>query len=261
MKVITLLNEKGGVGKTTVAQTIACGLAIRGKRVLAIDADPQANLTLGLGFQPEPGFYDFLIRNSRFDQIVRGVSTENYKIPDQPVTGALYLIQGNHETRMVAGNTDDPAVIHRRIQQLKNDIDIVVFDTSPTPSLLHGAIYMATDYIIFPTLCEAYSFRGLGNSLMYQENYNKLRLERAGREITVMGIIPMMMRNTLEHKEKLAALRQQFGKFVWEPVPQSILWSEAAGFGRSIFNHVPASHAATVAWRIIDHIEKGLVDE
>lgn len=261
MKVITLLNEKGGVGKTTLAQTIASGLAIRGHRVILIDADPQANLTIGLGFEPSPGFYDLLIRNVRFDAVTKIVPPEMYKLPEVPVKGELFLIPGNHETRMIGGNTDNPSVIDHRIKQLKDDVDAVLFDTSPTPSLLHGAIYMATDYMILPTMCEAYSFRGLGNTLMYRDNYSKLRMERAGRVIEILGIVPNMVRNTIEHREKLSALRDQFGAFVWEPIPMSILWGEASGFTRSIFNYVPESNAAKVAWKIVERVERVIDNE
>ena len=71
MKIVTLLNEKGGVGKTTTATHLAAGLAIRGHRVLLLDTDPQGHATVTLGNKKMPGFYDLMVRNAAFEDIVR----------------------------------------------------------------------------------------------------------------------------------------------------------------------------------------------
>jgi chromosome partitioning protein len=78
MHVITLLNEKGGVGKTTLATHIGAGLAVRGLRVIIIDADPQGHATVSLGMQRKPGLYDLLVRDASFTSVLQQVPHETY---------------------------------------------------------------------------------------------------------------------------------------------------------------------------------------
>jgi chromosome partitioning protein len=256
MKVITLLNEKGGVGKTTLANTIGCGLAIKGHRILLIDADPQANLTTGLGLQPEPKLYDLLVRNARFSEVVKAVPAEVYQLPEQPPKGKLFIIPGHRETRSIPNQIDNAWILADRLAVLKDDIDAVIFDTPPTPSLFHAAIYLATDYIIFPTELEFYSFSGLVSSIQSRQGFNSERVRFGHTEINILGIIPNKLRAaTLQHQDNLKSLLKQFGNLVWPALPQTILWGEAAQFKRSIFNYAPDSNAAKAGWDIIRRVE------
>src|SRR5690349_6791367 len=145
MKVISLINEKGGVGKTTLAAHIAAGLAIRRYRVVLADAAPQGHATLSLGLRKERGLYDLVGRDAPFKDVLRLVPPDVYGIPGAAHKGELYVIPSNAETRNIANTISDPFTADDRLTELEDLIDIVVFDTSPTPSLLHGAIYLATD--------------------------------------------------------------------------------------------------------------------
>lgn len=259
MKTITLLNEKGGVGKTTLTSAIACGLAIRGHRVVVIDADPQANLTIGLGMNPMPSIYDLVVRDAAFNDVLGFISPEIYEVPGKDVTGFLYLVASNKETRTIAQNTDDVLAVRRRLSELDGEIDIVLFDTSPTPSLLHASIYLATDFLIFPVELEYYSFAGLGSSIGHRNGFSNQKSDLGLGEIEIMGIVPNKFRpNTLEHQENLEKLQAQFGELVWPYLPQRIIWSEAAARKRSVFNYAPSSTAAKDAWSLIDQVERVL---
>lgn len=256
MKVITLLNEKGGVGKTTLATAIGCGLAIRGYRVVLIDADAQANMTMGIGVAPSPGFYNLIVRNAPFNEVLKFISPEIYEVPGQPVNGFLYVIPSNRETRTISDNTDDTLAVRHRLAELHGEIDVVIFDTPPTPSLLHGSIYLATDYLLFPVELEYFAFTGLGSSIGHRNRYSNQKKEMGLGPIDIMGIIPNKVRlNTLEHQENLAKLREQFKAMVWPELPQRIIWGEAAARKRSVFNYAPDSSVAREAWAMVDRVQ------
>jgi chromosome partitioning protein len=259
VNIITLLNEKGGVGKTTLATHIAAGLAIRGYRVVLADSDPQGNATTAFGAQKEPGFYDLIVRNAKFQDVLRLISPERYALPDDAATiqGSLMLIPSNIESRNIAGSISDAFSVLRRFHQLRDMVDFVVFDTSPTPSLLHASIYMATDGIIYPTKCESWSFDGLRESLGHREQFDPLRMKYNLAPINVLGIVPIMFRTkTVEHSENLNLLKKAFGDIVWKPIPEAIIWAEAAGMKRSLFSIAPDSKATERMWDIIERLEK-----
>lgn len=259
MKVITLSNEKGGVGKTTMATHIASGLAVRGHRVLLIDADAQANATMGFGLEEEPGFYDLLVRSAEWNEVLKVIAPEAYEPPNQKSKGLLAVLPGNAETQLISQKIDNVYAINERLEQLENVIDIAIFDTSPTPSLLHGAIYMATDAIVYPTLCETYSLIGLMKTIRNRERFSQMRMAANGTPIYMMGIIPMMYREkTVEHSENLRELKEKFGDRVWDPIPMRIAWSEAATMRRPVFNLDPTNPASRDAWRIVTQTEEVL---
>src|SRR5689334_141034 len=134
MITVTLLNEKGGVGKTTLATHIAAGLAILGAKVLLVDADPQGHATVTLGQTKAPGLYDLLVRDALFKDTLQVVSPEVYETPNQKAQGELFVIPSNVETRNIANSISDAFAIAERFRELEDIIDVVVFDTSPTPS-------------------------------------------------------------------------------------------------------------------------------
>src|SRR5438552_3934377 len=121
MKVVTLLNEKGGVGKSTLATHIAAGLAIHGKKVLLVDADPQGHATVMLGLDKDSGLYDLLVRPQKFQfkDVMRFVDPETYSSPTEPSKGQLFVIPSNIETRNIANNISDAFAIRKRFRALE----------------------------------------------------------------------------------------------------------------------------------------------
>lgn len=252
MRIITLLNEKGGVGKTTVAFHLAAGLAVAGFRVLAVDADAQGSLSEAMGFEQSSGLYDLIVRNQPFKDVLRFVSPEIYEYPNRNATGQLFLLTSNVETQSIASNSRDALAFVRRFAELEGALDFIIIDTSPTPSLLHGAIYLATDAILYPTKCEYLSFRGLQNSFTHREENERYRAQFNFAPIKNLGIVPnMYRRSTLEHRENLSELRETYGDLVWAPIPQSTIWTESSRVHRTIWNYAPASPSANHAWALL----------
>ncbi|GAB1422636.1 hypothetical protein MASR2M15_28730 [Anaerolineales bacterium] len=265
MKVITLLNEKGGVGKTTLSATIGAGLAILGYRVLMIDADPQGHLTISYGCKKQHSLYDLFVRDAAFNDpgIVATISPNNYFPPNlEPGNGRLYIVPGNRETRLIAQALDrEPFLIQQRIEELRrsNIVDVVIFDVSPTPSSFHAMIYLATDHIIYPTEVNLLSFDGLVQSLASTKGYSKKKEEQGLEGIRLTGIVPMKFRpKTLEHAENLQALQAKYGDLVWSPIRMSVVWEEAITRCLSIFRYAYDHAAAADAWQVVRQTEEAI---
>jgi cellulose biosynthesis protein BcsQ len=136
----------------------------------------------------------------------------------------------------------------------------VLIDTSPTPSLLHGVFYTATDHIIYPTELALMSFDGLVESIKHRMAADNKRSQRWGMPpIDVLGIVPMKYRgNTVEQQDNLAELRKQFGATVWEPIAMRTDWTESESRALPVFTHKPDSAAALDAWELVDRVEEVL---
>lgn len=259
MRVITFLNEKGGVGKTTLATHMASGLAVRGQRVLLIDADPQGHATVSLGLRKEAGLLNLLVNDWDFNEVLRTPPVETYALPNQPPVGRLYVMPADVGVRAIPSAIDDVTLLALRMEELENDIDVVVIDTSPTPSLLHSLIYLSTDGIVFPTECEYLSIDGLASSVSRRTNFDPLRLQLNRQPIEIVGIIPNKFeRKTVLHNEHLKLLLKTFGRAVWMPIPKYTSWREASAARQMIWSLAPDSRAATDAWKMVNRMMERL---
>lgn len=259
MNVITLLNEKGGVGKTTLAIHISAGLAARGMRVMLIDSDPQAHSTIRMGMKKAPGLYDLLVRDAEWNEVTAVIPPEKYGVPgDRLPDGRLLVVPSNVETRSITSSMgSNTNALRERIGELEGHVDVVVVDTIPTPSLLHGMIYIATTDIIYPTTLSFTSFDGLVESITHKQQADQYRLQQFNMEhINVAGIVPTMYRRgTIEQDENLAKLRDQFHSLVWHPMALRTLWTETEREKLPVWSLEPSSAAAADAWELVDCVE------
>lgn len=258
MHVITMLNEKGGVGKTTLATHLAAGLAVSGMKTMLIDADPQGHATLSFGVKKEAGLLNLLVNEWDFDEVLRVPNPTSYQLVDRPVTGQLFIIPSDTATRAIPGAMEDVTLLATRLQEVADDIDVVIIDTPPTPSLLHSSIYLATDGIIYPTECESFSLDGLAMSVNRRQNFDPLRMQINRRPIEIVGIIPNKYeRNTVLHNEHLKVLLKAFGEQVWFPIAKRTSWREAAASRKMIWTIGPDSKAAADAIKMVNRtVEK-----
>lgn len=263
MKIVTLLNEKGGVGKTTVSNHLAMGLAARGGRVLLVDGDPQGHATIRCGLEKSPGLYDLLVRDAKWRDVIKVIKPERFGIPGERLpSGSLWVLSSNKETRSIADNISEAGLLAERLQELEAKLDFVIIDTSPTPSLLHGVFYMATDYAIYPTQLAYTSFDGLVESIKVRMAADETRQTNWKLpRIQVLGILPTIYRsNTKEQADNLKLLRDQFNSMVWEPIPQATIWTEAESRGKTVYGIDAGSDAAGHVWEMCDRVEEAHSD-
>lgn len=259
MHIITLLNEKGGVGKTTLSVHIAAGLAIRGQRVLLIDADAQANATMQLGVQPYGGIYRLLIQDETWQDTVRIPPPEIWA-GDHPTDGELWVLPSNIETRLIPMATDDLNILRERLEDLEGYVDTVVIDTSPTPSMLHTMMYQATSSILFPSECEALSLNGLANTTIRTGNYSQQRKQAGLPGIQILGVQPTMYdARTNAHDYGLNQIQEHFGKEgTWSPIATRTAWRDAGYANKTLFAYTPDHPAALEAWGMVDRTQEAI---
>jgi chromosome partitioning protein len=261
VKVVTFMNSKGGVAKTTLAVTLAAGLAIQGKKVMLVDTDSQEyTATPALGIAKEPGFYNMLVRGASWAHVAREVSPDRYCTADQTqLGGALWLLPSNIEGRnVVTSGIEDSLLLHTRLQELQGRFDYVILDTAPTPSLINALIYQASDWMIYPTQLEFPSVEGLKGSFEYRKRYSRLRLAYGLPPIEALGIVPTMTNlGTNEHAFNMGDIKNNPDQLpIWRPISRRIIWAEAARDQRAIFAYAPDHEAAQEGWKLVSQFNE-----
>jgi chromosome partitioning protein len=249
MKTIALLNEKGGVGKTTLSTYLAVGLAVRGNRVLLLDADAQSNATQALGVAKSSAFADLMLHNAGWNQaLTKSGVTEN-----------LYVVASSLATAAVASSIE-PVTVARRLAEVVELFDYVVIDTSPTPTLLHDAITLASDYVLIPTDCESFSaWEGLPDSLAHIQRMRD-QAASAGLDVArVLGIVPNRYRSGVAlHEHFLKNLREEYGDLVWEAIPLRTAIAESQVMRQFLIIDAPQLETAKMLNGFIERVIGGV---
>ena len=230
---IAILNQKGGVGKTTTAVTLASGLARLGNRVLLIDLDTQGNVADSLGLP-------------HGDDLRRLLSPDLHCSLEQAVTPSgldrLDVIRSDKSTtalkQTLAGVTLREYVLADVLQG--SGYDVIVLDCAPSVDLLHFAALVAADFLLIPTRLDKLAINGVRDALQ-----TLAALKRISR-CQVAGILPTFYeRVTLESHEQLVHLAQTFGRMVLPPIPQDTQCRVASRYGKTLWDHEPNAKALT----------------
>lgn len=237
MKIISVFNQKGGVGKTTTAINLAAGLAREGKNILLIDMDPQANTSSGLGLEEEgegASLYDLLTDNIDLDKAIQASSIERVKIiPADSNLAGLEIEAVNIEDR--------EGLLKAKLEGI-GSYDYVLIDCPPSLSILTINALTASDSVLIPIQAEYYSLEGLG-SLMKTLDLVKRSLNP---DLVIEGIVVTMYdaRNNLS-REVLEEVRSYFKDLVYETmIPRNVRLAEAPSHGLDIFTYDKASKGA-----------------
>ena len=250
VRIITVCNQKGGVGKSTTVQNLAAFLAAFGKRVLVVDLDSQANTTSGMGFVPhrlEKTVYDTLIGRCAAEDAIKKTSLLCVDIlPSSPsLAGAnIELIDiKNREYKL-----------KEVLDPLRSAYDFILIDSAPSVGLLTINALTLSGKVIIPVQCEYYALEGLADLMRTIQLINANLKTR----VAVMGaLLTMYDRMSRLHRAVAKEIRRKFPGYVFNAViPRNVSLAEAPSFGKTILQYDPYSHGAKAYRQLAQEVLK-----
>jgi chromosome partitioning protein len=235
MKVIAFANQKGGVAKTTTTLNLAVAFAEKGNRVLCIDMDPQGNLTMSQGIDPdtvETSMYDVLVHHVPIRDVVR----------TREIDVACASIDLAGAEIAMSAQIGRERSLSKALKVIEDDYDFVCIDTPPSLGLLTINALTAADKVIVPVQCEYLSMRGL---IQLQNTLQMIR-ENLNPDVQIEGILPTLMdTRTVHAKEAIEILEENFGDRVFASrIKKTIRFAEAPVKGMSVLKYDPDGLAA-----------------
>ncbi len=258
MQTVTLLNEKGGIGKTTMSMTLATEAARAGLKVVMIDADQQASTTKQFRVKPYPGFYNLIGEEKGWGEVLTPIDSGWYEGPENH----LLLLGSNTLTAQLQGldiwkqTGSSTHYLAERIDELNGWADLIVIDTAPGVSDIHAAVYQAADHILMPTLCARMSVEGIQQSLKHLRQVEKILAPGGIHVADVLGILPTMFygRELVQH-QTLGQLQGKYGEDkVFRPIKRRATWEQASAQRIPVSVYEPNSDAAREAKRFANEV-------
>lgn len=230
-KIIAIANQKGGVGKTTTSINLAASLAVLEHKTLLVDADPQANSTSGIGFDPraiKASVYECLVNDLDPRDAIQATDTPNLDLLPAHIdlVGAEIEMINMHEREYK---------MMKMLEQIKDDYDFIIIDCSPSLGLITINALTASDSVIIPVQCEYFALEGLGKLL----NTIKIVQTRLNTSLEIEGILLTMYDVRLRLSNQVVEeVRTHFSELVFDTIIQrNTRLSEAPSFGISVIMH------------------------
>jgi chromosome partitioning protein len=235
-KVISFANQKGGVAKTTTTLNLAVAFSESGHRVLCIDLDPQGNLTMSQGIDPdkvEKSMYDVLVHDIPITEVIQKREID-IAVASIDLAGAEIAMS----TKIGRERS-----LEKALKPIRGDYDFICIDTPPSLGLLTINALTASNKVIVPVQCEYLSMRGL----VQLQNTLKMIQENLNPGVTIEGILPTMLDSRTVHaKEAVEILEENFGELVFKSrIRKAIKFAEAPVRGSSVLKYDPDGNAAS----------------
>ncbi|MBC3757583.1 ParA family protein [Hyunsoonleella sp. SJ7] len=238
-KIIAIANQKGGVGKTTTSVNLAASLGVLEKRVLLIDADPQANATSGLGIDVESvetGTYQLLEHTNSAKEAIVATETPNLDI----IPAHIDLVAIEIE---LVDKDQREYMLRTAVQDIKDDYDFILIDCAPSLGLLTLNALTAADSVLIPIQCEYFALEGLGkllNTIKSVQKIHNANLDYEGLLLTMYDSRLRLSNQVVEEVQK------HFNDMVFQTIIQrNVRLSEAPSYGESIIDYDAGSKGAS----------------
>lgn len=236
-KVISVANQKGGVGKTTTAVNLSTLLAKKGKKVLLIDTDPQGNATSGLGVtkEVELSVYDILVGETTFEETVQETEVKNLRVCPSNISLA------GAEVELVSMMSREQR-LKEKLDVVKEQYDFVIIDCPPSLGLVTLNAFTASDSVLIPVQCEYFALEGLGQLL----NTVNLVKKHLNKNLEIEGaLLTMYDARTNLSNQVVKEVKKYFEDKVYKTViPRNVRLSEAPSYGMPISIYDPKSKGA-----------------
>ena len=238
-KIIAIANQKGGVGKTTTSVNLAASLGVLEKKVLLIDADPQANATSGLGVDVESveiGSYQLIEHSASAEECIIKTSAPNVDI----IPAHIDLVAIEIE---LVDKDEREYMLRKAIAHLKSSYDFILIDCAPSLGLLTLNALTAADDVIIPIQCEYFALEGLGKLLNTVKSVQRIH----NKALDIEGMLLTMYDSRLRLSNQVVEeVQKHFSNMVFETIIQrNVKLGEAPSFGESIINYDVSSKGAS----------------
>jgi len=231
VKIISIANQKGGVGKTTTSVNLAAALGILEKSILLIDADPQANATSGISSEIDKkqiGTYDVLLNTKNINEAIKKTKSPNFDIIQANIDLVAIEIE-------LVNKSKREFMLKKALEKLSKKYDYILIDCPPSLGLITLNAFAASDSILIPIQCEYFALEGLGKLLNTIKSVQKIH----NNDLDIEGLLLTMYDSRLRLSNQVVEeVKKHFGKMVFKTIIQrNVRLSEAPSFGENIIEY------------------------